>query len=71
MVRMATAPPHLEPDPFDAIIDEMLRDPNLIANLDEQHAQLKRGELKVYSHEEVGRRLRERGVPLLDDPSSE
>jgi hypothetical protein len=68
---MATAHPHLEPDPFDATIDEMLRDPDLIADLDEQHAQLKRGELEVYSHEEVGRRLRERGVPLVDDPSSE
>jgi len=69
---MATAHPHLvEPDPFDAEIEAMLRDPELIADLDDQHAKLKRGELKVRSHEEVGQRLRELGVPLPDDSSSE
>ena len=68
---MATAHPHLEPDPFDDVVNEMLRDPALIANLDEQHAKLQRGELKTYTNDEVRERLKKRGVPLLDDPAAE
>jgi len=70
MAGMATAHPHLEPDPFDETIEEMLGDPALLADLDEQHAQLKRGELKLFSHEEVRGRLQALGVPLLDEPAA-
>jgi hypothetical protein len=50
---MATVPRHLEPDPFDEKIEEMLRDPELIADLDNQRAKLARGELKVHGNNEA------------------
>jgi hypothetical protein len=68
---MATTTPHLEPDPFDETIKDMLRDPALITDLDEQRAKLAHGELKVVSHLDVGERLRARGIPLLDGPSAD
>jgi len=68
---MATVHPHLEPDPFDEEIETMLRDPELIADLDEQRAKLKRGELKLFSHEEVRGRLQGLGVPLLDESAAD
>jgi hypothetical protein len=52
---MAAARPHLAPDPFDAEIEAMLRDPELIADLDEQRAKLKRGELELHSNDEARR----------------
>lgn len=52
-VPMATVHPHLEPDPFDEKIEEMLRDPELVADLADQRAKLARGELKVHSNNEA------------------
>jgi hypothetical protein len=52
---MATAHPHIAPDPFDEEIEAMLRDPELIADLDEQHTKLKRGELEVHGNDEARR----------------
>lgn len=60
--------PQLEPDPFDKVVENVLQDPQLLAELDEQHAQFERGELKLHGDEEVRTRLRARGVSLLDDP---
>ena len=59
--------PRLEPDPFDKDVEQMLRDPVLLAELDEQPAKLDRGELKLYSNDEVRERLRKLGVVLVDD----
>jgi hypothetical protein len=55
MVRMATTHPHLAPDPFDSEIEAMLRDPELIADLDEQRAKLERGELELHRNDEARR----------------
>lgn len=66
---VATAP-RLEPDPFDKEVEAILRDPEVIADLDEQHASLERGDLKSYTNDEVRDRLRTLGVPLLDDPNA-
>jgi len=68
---MAADPlPRVEPDPFDKVVEEMLRDPVLLAELDEQHAKIDRGEAKLRSNEEVRARLLARGVPLRDDSSA-
>ena len=66
---VATAP-RLEPDPFDREVEEILRDPEVIADLDEQHASFDRGELTLHSNDEVRERLRGLGVPLLADPAA-
>ena len=52
---MAAADPHLAPDPFDSEIEAMLRDPELIADLDEQRAKLERRELELHSNDEARR----------------
>lgn len=52
---MATAHPHLAPDPFDSEVEAMLRDPKLIADLDEQRAKLERRELELHSNDEARR----------------
>lgn len=67
---MALAP-RLEPDPFDETVEAMLRNPALLADLDEQHAMLDRGELRTFTNDEVRARLERLGVPLLDDPPPE
>ena len=67
---MAIPHPLPEPDPFDEVIAAMLRDPELIADLDEQHAKFERGELKLFSNAEVRERLRALDVPLLDEPAA-
>jgi hypothetical protein len=61
---------HLEPDPFDKVVEELLSDPQLQAELDEQHAKIDRGEAKLYSEDEVATRLRALGVPLPDEDAS-
>ena len=53
--HMATVHPHLAPDPFDKEIEAMLRDPEVIAELDDLHGKLKRGELKMHSNDEARR----------------
>ena len=52
-VRMAIDQPHLEPDPFDQVVEAMLADPAIRADLDEQHELLRRGELKTHSNNEA------------------
>ncbi len=42
---------HLEPDPFDKVVDELLSDPQLQAELDEQHAKIDRGEARLYTQD--------------------
>lgn len=66
-VFVATAP-RLEPDPFDKEVEVILGDPEVVADLDEQHAKFERGELKLHTNDAVKERLRTLGVPLLDDP---
>ncbi len=61
---------HLEPDPFDKVVDELLSDPQLQAELDEQHAKIDRGEARLYTQDEVEARLRALGVPLPDEDAS-
>ena len=68
MVRMATA--HPAPDPFDEDLERVLRDPEVIARLDAIAEKRKNGTLVTHSHDEVGRRLRALGVPLLDEPDA-
>ena len=60
---MAIADPHVEPDPFDKVVDEMLRDPVLLAELDEQHARIDRGEATLHSNDEARRIV---GLPPQD-----
>ncbi len=59
---MATAP-HLGPDPFDSYLEEMLADPEFVAELDEMSGQLERGELELHPLDEaraiVERRMQE------------
>jgi hypothetical protein len=55
--------PHLAPDPFDELVEARLRDPEVIARLDDLHARYERGELETVSHVEVGRMLRELQAP--------
>lgn len=50
---VASALPHLAPDPFDGEIEVMLRDPEVVAELEELHEQLRRGDLKVGSNDEA------------------
>lgn len=61
---------HLEPDPFDKVVDELLSDPQLQAELDEQHAKIDRGEARLYTQDEVEARLRALGVLLPDEDAS-
>jgi hypothetical protein len=68
--RPMAAAVHLEPDPFDKVVEELLSDPQLQAELDEQHAKIDRGEAKLYSEDEVATRLRALGVPLPDEDAS-
>lgn len=60
---MATAVPHLEPDPFDKVVEKVLSDPVLLAELDQQHAAIDRGEAKLHSHDEARRIV---GLPPQD-----
>lgn len=46
---------HLAPDPFDKEIEAMLRDPEVVAELDNLHGQLKRGELEMGTNDEARR----------------
>ena len=56
----------LAPDPFDEDLERLLADPEVIARLDDLEDRRRRGELVLHDDVEVRRRLRERGVPLLD-----
>jgi hypothetical protein len=67
-----TEPLALEPDPFDKVVEAVLNDPDVRASLDEQDVLFERGELKTYTTDEVRAKLKERGVPLVDDePASD
>jgi hypothetical protein len=44
---------HLAPDPFDREIEVMLRDPEVVGELDQLHNRLQRGELEVGSNDEA------------------
>ena len=59
-----------EPDPLDRVVEGLLRDPQIRANLDEQHAQFERGELTVHTTKEVRQRLRKKGASHLDEPTT-
>lgn len=60
---MATAIPHLEPDPFDKVVEKVLSDPALVSELDEQHAAIDRGDAKLHRHDEARRIV---GLPPQD-----
>ena len=62
---------HPAPDPFDEDLDRVLSDPAVIARLDAIAEKRKNGTLVTHSHEEVGKRLKGLGVPLLDEPDSD
>lgn len=61
----------LEPDPFDAVVERVLADPDVRAELAARRAREARGEAVIYSDAEVRERLRKLGVPLLDPPEPE
>jgi len=65
---MATAYP--APDPFDEDLERVLRDPEVIARLAAIAEQRQNGTLVTHSHDEVGRRLKALGVPVLDEPDA-
>lgn len=62
---MAPAIPHLEPDPFDNVVEKVLSDPALLAELDEQHAAIDHGEANLHGHDEARRIV---GLPPQDAP---
>ena len=43
----------------------------MIARLDASAAKRKNGTLVTHSHEEVGKRLKDLGVPLVDEPDAD
>lgn len=65
---MATAFP--APDPFDDQVAALLRDPSVIAHLDDLRERRESGTLVTHSDAEVRERLRARGVPLPDEPDT-
>lgn len=64
--HMATA--HPAPDPFDEQVSALLRDPAVVAHLDDLRERRERGSLVTHADAEVRDRLRARGVPLPDEP---
>lgn len=56
----------LAPDPFDEDVERLLLDPEFAAELKERRGRAERGEIVVVDDDEVRRRLRAKGVPLLD-----
>jgi len=61
----------LAPDPFDAEVERVLADPDFKAEMAARRAREERGEAVIYDDAEVRKRLRDRGVPLLDPPEPE
>jgi hypothetical protein len=64
--HMATA--HPAPDPFDDEITALLRDPSVIAHLDDLRDRREQGTLVTHSDAEVRERLRSRGLPIPNEP---
>jgi hypothetical protein len=50
-LRGGGATAHPAPDPFDRELEELLRDPAVIARLDDLHDRFDRGELELHDHE--------------------
>ena len=61
----------LDPGPFDEDVERLLVDPEFAAELEERRLRAERGEAVVFDDDEVRRRLRASGVPLLDPTPEE